>query len=114
MSILTSARQQWLANPRRDLLAGTVVVYRNTDSLPATDDEFLDVETPPFPLTLPEQRALIEYRQRAARLTEARAFELAELALPLTDGMHPEAAKARLFRIANGLLGRRANDSSEQ
>ena len=97
-----------------DLLAGTVVVYRNTDSLPATDDEFLDVETPPFPLTLPEQRALIEYRQRAARLTEARAFELAELALPLTDGMHPEAAKARLFRIANGLLGRRANDSSEQ
>ena len=25
MSILTSARQQWLANPRRDLLAGTVV-----------------------------------------------------------------------------------------
>jgi SulP family sulfate permease len=25
MSILASARQQWLANPRRDLLAGTVV-----------------------------------------------------------------------------------------
>ena len=25
MSMLASARQQWLANPRRDLLAGTVV-----------------------------------------------------------------------------------------
>ncbi|KAK0340657.1 hypothetical protein LTR94_029626, partial [Friedmanniomyces endolithicus] len=25
MSIIASARQQWLANPRRDLLAGTVV-----------------------------------------------------------------------------------------
>lgn len=25
MSVIASARQQWLANPRRDLLAGTVV-----------------------------------------------------------------------------------------
>ena len=25
MSLIASARQQWLANPRRDLLAGTVV-----------------------------------------------------------------------------------------
>ena len=97
-----------------DLLAGTVVVYKNDNPLPATDDGYLDVEPPPFPLSLPEQRALIEYRQRAAKLTEARSLELAELALPLSDGLHPEAAKTRLFRIANGLLGRRANESSEQ
>ena len=97
-----------------DLLAGTVVVYRKTDTLPATNDHFLDVEAPPFPLTFPEQRALIEYRQRADKLTEARAFELAELVLPLTENLHPEAAKMRLFRIANGLLGRRADEASGQ
>jgi len=90
-----------------DLLAGTVVVYRSENRQPVIADDFVDAETPPFPLTLAEQRALLEYRQRASQLTAARADELAELALPLTEGMRPEAAKARLFRIANALLGRR-------
>ena len=90
-----------------DLLAGTVVVYRSETPLPAIGDDNFDAETPPWPLTLAEQRALLEYRQRASTLTEARTLELAELALPLSDGLRPEAAKARLFRIANALLGRR-------
>jgi len=90
-----------------DLLAGTVVVYRSETPLPAIRDDFHETEMPPFPLTLAEQRALLEYRQRAATLTEARADELAELALPLTEGMRADAAKMRLFRIANALLGRR-------
>ena len=97
-----------------DLLAATVVVYQNHNPLPIADDSFSAVEPPPFPLTLPEQRALIEYRQRAAQLTEARALELAELAEPLSEGLHPEAAKARLFRIANGLLGQHLKNPSEQ
>ena len=90
-----------------DLLAGTVVVYRSENALPAIKDDFFDSETVPFPLTLAEQRAFLVYRQLAATLTTARAYELAELAQPLTKGMQPDAAKARLFRIANALLGRR-------
>jgi uncharacterized RDD family membrane protein YckC len=93
-----------------DLLAGTVVVYRSDTPLPVIKDHFYEAEVPPFPLTLAEQRALLEYRQRAATLTDARADELAELALPLTEGMRPDAAKARLFRIANALLGRRREE----
>jgi uncharacterized RDD family membrane protein YckC len=93
-----------------DLLAGTVVVYRSENPLPVIKDNFYDAEVPPFPLTLAEQRALLEYRQRASTLTEARADELAELALPLTEGMRPAAAKIRLFRIANALLGRRREE----
>ncbi len=89
-----------------DLLAGTVVVYRSENPPPVIEDDYVDAELPPFPLTLPEQRALLEYRQRASTLTAARAFELAELALPLTEGMRPDAGKERLFRIANALLGR--------
>lgn len=96
-----------------DLLAGTVVVYRSENALPALKDDFFDAEIPPFPLTLPEQRALLEYRQRAASLTTARADELAELALPLTEGMRPDAARIRLFRIANALLGRRREEPSD-
>jgi len=89
-----------------DLLAGTIVVYRDHSAHPAINDEYREEETPPFSLTEEEQRALIEYRLRAGTLTEARAAELAELAIPLTDGLRPEAGQARLFRIANRLLGR--------
>jgi hypothetical protein len=99
----------WL-NPqgkrRGDVLAGTVVVYRERTALPAIGDDYHDEETAPFALSEAEQRALIEYRLRAGTLTKARAAELAELALPLTQGLRPEAGQARLFRIANQLLGR--------
>jgi uncharacterized RDD family membrane protein YckC len=100
----------WLsADSKRlgDLLAGTVVVYRDENRAPTIDDDFFDAEPAPFPLTLAEQRALLEYRQRAAMLTEARADELAELALPLTDNLRPQAARLKLLRIGNALLGRR-------
>ncbi|MDR3222025.1 MAG: RDD family protein [Candidatus Accumulibacter sp.] len=89
-----------------DVLAGTVVVYRERPVPPVIGDDYREEETPPFPLSETEQRALIEYRLRAGALTEARAAELAELALPLTEGLRPEAGQARLFRIANQLLGR--------
>jgi uncharacterized RDD family membrane protein YckC len=105
----------WLnANGKRlgDLIAGTVVVYRSEDRPPTIKDDFADAEPAPFPLTLAEQRAILEYRQRAATLTEARAHELAELALPLTEGLRPEAAQRRLFRIGNALLGRHREDRS--
>lgn len=90
-----------------DVLAGTVVVYASEVPRPAVSDEHYESEPPPFPLTLAEQRALLEFRQRAATLTPARANELAGLALPLTAGLAPDAARERLLRIANTLLGRR-------
>ena len=96
-----------------DLMAGTVVVYRSEEKSPAIADDFALAETPPFPLSLAEQRALLEYRQRAGQLTDARALELAGLALPLTEGLRPEAARNRLFRIANALLGRRAENPAD-
>jgi uncharacterized RDD family membrane protein YckC len=89
-----------------DVLAGTVVVYRERLAPPVIRDDDREEEMPPFPLSEPEQRALIEYRLRAGTLTEARALELSELARPLTEGLRPEAGRARLFRIANQLLGR--------
>ena len=106
----------WLnADSKRlgDLLAGTVVVYYGESPSPIINDTYVDAEISPFPLTLAEQRALLEYRQRASTLTEARSLELAELARPLADGMRPEEAKARLFRIANALLGRRRETLAE-
>ena len=96
-----------------DLLAGTVVVYAGETALPLIDDASMGAEAPPFPLTLGEQQALLEYRQRASTLTEARSFELAELARPLSDGKRPEEAKAYLFRIGNALLGRRLEASTD-
>jgi uncharacterized RDD family membrane protein YckC len=89
-----------------DVLAGTVVVYRERLAPPAIGDDDREEEAPPFALSEAEQRALIEYRLRAGALTEERAAELAGLALPLTAGLEPGAARARLFRIANRLLGR--------
>lgn len=106
----------WLnADSKRlgDLLAGTIVVYSGETALPFIDDTSMDAEAPPFPLTLSEQQALLEYRHRASTLTEARSLELAELAHPLSDGMRPEEAKSHLFRIGNALLGRRREASVE-
>lgn len=105
----------WLnADQKRlgDLLAGTVVAYRSQSPQMLPGDDFTAAEAPPFALTLAEQRALLEYRQRAATLTEARQFELAETAGPLVHGLRPDAARARLFRIANFLLGRRAVEAN--
>ena len=95
-----------------DLLAGTVVVYRGDDPIPAIDDDFDQIEMPPFPLSLGEQRALIEYRLRAPKLTTERAGELALLAQPLTAGLQPQAAMLRLWRVANALLGKHTPDSA--
>lgn len=89
-----------------DLSAGTVVVYR-TDAAPsAIVDDYAEAEPPPFSPTPSERHALIEYRRRSATLTPERAEELAELALPLTEGISPEQGRLKLFRIANYLMGR--------
>lgn len=93
-----------------DILAGTAVVYserkptkekrkRETAATPAT------AEVPPFSLSQAEQQAVLEFHQRAPQLTDERAEELALLALPLTDGLDGERARARLDRIAEYQMG---------
>jgi uncharacterized RDD family membrane protein YckC len=89
-----------------DLLAGTVVVHRPAPPEPVALADSEGEEPLPFPLTAGEQRALLEYRRRAGGLTPERAEELAELARPLTAGLSPAQGRARLFRIADFLLGR--------
>lgn len=90
-----------------DLAAGTVVAYveKRRHSAQAQGQE--GAEPPPFPLTVDEQRALIEFRNRERGLTTERAEELASAAEPLTRGLPPKDARTHLMRIANYLLGQR-------
>jgi uncharacterized RDD family membrane protein YckC len=91
-----------------DLLAGTLVVYRQAAPTPKVTDDDRTEEILPFALSEAEQRALIEYRLRAPGFSRARAGELAQLATPLTADMAPEEATGRLMRLGNRLLGRGA------
>jgi uncharacterized RDD family membrane protein YckC len=88
-----------------DLAAGTIVVYE--DAAPAAV-EMPDsaAVAPAVGLRLAEQRAILNFAQRAPALSPARARELAEMAAPLT-GARGEGAIERLYEIANWLQGRR-------
>ena len=88
-----------------DLAAGTVVVYHERSARGATIAEAAAL-APPRGLLLEEQRALIQFAERAPRLTEARADELADILRPVT-GMQGAAATRRLYQMANWLLGKR-------
>lgn len=87
-----------------DLLAGTVVVYR-PEPVASSANPATGAEPPACVLGPDEQRALLEFRQRAGFLTRERAEELAQLAVPLTKGLAPAEARLRLLRNANYLLG---------
>ncbi|MCC6609734.1 MAG: RDD family protein [Burkholderiales bacterium] len=87
-----------------DLAANTLVVYRE----PAPGGVMIPPApplAPAYPLSVPEQRAILDFAERAPRLTAERAEELAALARPLV-GAGGNAA-SRLVRIANFLVGRR-------
>src|SRR5262245_54627821 len=90
-----------------DLAAGTVVVYREGAHRPALVPAAAPL-APPVPLSLREQRTLLDFAERAALLSPARVEELAELARPLTGEAHGDPAE-RVLRIANHLIGRRAS-----
>jgi uncharacterized RDD family membrane protein YckC len=59
---------------------------------------------PPLPLSLPEQRAVIGFAERAPALTPERARELADLLEPLT-GARGDAGVDRLVAMARHLRG---------
>ena len=87
-----------------DIVAGTLVVHAKEPSIghqvPGAPAQRL-----PVPLAPEEQAALVDFAERAERLTPQRQEELANLLEPLT-GCRDMAAVRRLLGYANGLLGR--------
>lgn len=89
-----------------DLVAGTVVAYRYEPAA-APVLKVVGARPPRVALDSAEQRAVIEYAQRAERLTAERAEELALIAAPLTAGLAGAAAQRKLLETAAHLLGQR-------
>lgn len=88
-----------------DLAAGTVVVYRE-GAFRAAQIPAAPPLAPPAPLSLGEQRTLLDLAERAALLSPQRVEELAELARPLVGETRGDPAE-RVVRVANHLMGRR-------
>jgi uncharacterized RDD family membrane protein YckC len=90
-----------------DIAADTVVAYRETaakhGAIPSTTPS-----PPRQPLTLREQRLVLDLAARSPLLTTERAEELAVLVPDVTGTERPEAALRRVLAIANYLVGRRA------
>jgi uncharacterized RDD family membrane protein YckC len=88
-----------------DLVAGTVVVYVDRPVAPAqlTPAEPVPV---PVPLDLTEQRAIIDFAQRAPGWSEDRVFELTEILEPLVGGP-PQFTARKLLGMAHWLSGKR-------
>lgn len=97
ISILANRNFQRLG----DIVAGTVVVYRereNSDiSIPHATPK-----PPPVPLTVEELRTLIAYAERSTQLSEERRIELANQLYGLT-GRQGQAAVLELYAYANWL-----------
>ena len=96
-----------------DLAAGTIVIHR--ESLAATArTQMARAETAkavpahaPVALTPLEQRAVLDFAERRRTWSTERAAELAEVAAPLVEGRHGDAAVARMVSIASGLVHKR-------
>ena len=88
-----------------DLAAGTIVVYRDKPAVRGALPQARPI-APAVPLTLAEKRAVLDFAERYATLTEARANELAEHAEPLV-GTARDPAQV-LLGIAHYQRGRAA------
>lgn len=89
-----------------DIVAGTVVVYRETKRTHFSLPKEMPLP-PPISLSLSEQRAIIGFGERIQQLTPQRAGELAELAQPVVGKAQGDAATKRLLQVANFLIGRK-------
>jgi uncharacterized RDD family membrane protein YckC len=87
-----------------DLVAQTVVVYRQEPRHAAAIADAPPL-APPRPLSVEEAHAIVEFAERARELTPERAAELASIVESLT-GASGAAARERLLRMANHLVGR--------
>ncbi len=88
-----------------DLAAGTLVVYHTRGLRGAAMPDVAPI-APPRGLLLEEQKILIQYAERAPRLTEARAEELADM-LSLVTGLSAQPGVRRLMQMASWLMGKR-------
>lgn len=89
-----------------DLAANTLVVYREQKPTAARIPE-ADPVAPLLPLSLYEQRTLLDFAERSARITPDRAAELAEIISPLAAEQNGPAAVQHIVGIANHLVGRK-------
>lgn len=89
-----------------DLVAGTVVVYAEPP-LKVPRPAAARPIPPPIALDVAEQRAIIDYSERASSWTDDRAEELAAVLVPVVGGS-PRDAVHRLHGVARWLLGERA------
>ena len=89
-----------------DLAANTLVVYREQKPTTARIPE-ADPVAPLLQLSLSEQRALLDFAERSARITPDRAAELAEIISPLAAEQNGPAAVQHIVGIANHLVGRK-------
>jgi uncharacterized RDD family membrane protein YckC len=87
-----------------DLAAGTLVVHVEPLQAHQAAQTGAEALAPPFPLTLPEQRAIMGFAERAPGLTLERARELADLLEPLTGARGDEGVR-RLNAMARSLRG---------
>ena len=87
-----------------DLAAGTLVVHVEPRQAHQAAQGGAETLAPPFPLTLPEQRAIMGFSERAPGLTLERARELADLLEPLTGASGDEGVR-RLHAMARNLRG---------
>jgi len=92
-----------------DMVAGTLVVHTVVEDSATAETHAAPAPplAPAAPLLPHEQSAVVGFAERAPHLTQARQVELADLAEPLVGARGPLAV-ARLYGIANWLLGRRA------
>jgi len=91
-----------------DLVAGTVVVYRESARRHAVIP-VADPQPPTIPLTLAESRAVVALAERVATLTPERAAELAAIPAPIIGETGERAALAQMLQLANYLIGRRGS-----
>ncbi len=90
-----------------DLAAGTLVVHASAKELRGTPPA-APARRPAVPLSARAQAAIVAWAGRLARLTDARADELAEIAVPVVVPRAMGGDRvAALLGVAHWLLGRR-------
>lgn len=101
ISMTLSSRFQRLG----DIAAGTIVVYRDSETK-KTDLPEVDSQVPPFQLSLDDQVAIVEFTQRHKHLTIDRQIELANILSDATNKKDKPAVEY-LQGIGCWLLGDR-------
>ncbi|RTZ67675.1 MAG: RDD family protein [Aquificaceae bacterium] len=111
VSMLLNKRFQRLG----DLVAGTVVLYKDNELLKTVSNNDLDDEssdslisiTPPVSLQSKEQQTLLQFQQRQKSLTKDRAEELAGLTGLLVDDAEEGAKTSYLNGLSRWIAGKR-------